>query len=147
MAACPDHAARLTEVAVEVAEVLHDEPAHHEIERAVPERETRVKVAAEEADRRGAGLPPGFRDHPCREVHARHRGPRGGQPERVAAGAAAEVEHGEAADLAGRLPDGGVFQGDKGIAVVVVDARPAVVALADVPERVGRRRVGHRRGI
>ena len=138
------HAARLAEERVEVPQVLQDEAAHHPVEGAVREGQPLVQVVDEEAHPLRSRLRPGLLHHARREVHRGHRGPGGGEPQRVPPGAAAEVEDGEPRDVAERLAHDRLLEADERVLLVVVDLGPAVVALLD-GRLLGLRRLGHGR--
>src|SRR2546426_1442447 len=113
-----------------IGDVLEDERAEHAVERGVGERERRGDVVEEEAHALGPRLRAGFREHRLREVDRGHARAREGEPDGVAAGAAADVEKVAAQNVTECPIDLGLLERQERVALGVVARSPAVVALA-----------------
>ena len=124
-----------TEESGQIAEMFEDQPAHHRIERCVPERQRIVQVVGDEAHIAGRDPRPGLLEHARRKIDRGDAGSRLGEPHGVPAGPATEVQHLPAAHAAERLADARLLEGRQRIDVVVVDLRPPVVAVAHPRER------------
>src|SRR5438093_2422871 len=83
----------------------------------------------EPADAVGARLAAGSREHPLGEIERRHARATLGQPDRVTAGAGANVEHGQARDLTERAIDLGLLELEEPVPHRVVRRGPTVVPL------------------
>jgi hypothetical protein len=130
MAARLQDPAHLAEERGQVPEVLHHQPADHPVERPRLEGEPFVEIMDDEADALRSRLPARLREHPLREVDRRHLGARGGQPERVSARPAPQVQHGQPGHIPDQLPHMRPFQGQQGVRVMVVDRRPPIIPLS-----------------
>jgi hypothetical protein len=127
----PQHAERLREEALQIAEVLQHQTAHHAVERSSRERQGLSKVVDDEAHGPGSRLSLCLCEHAGREVDRGDLGPLRCQPQRVSAGPTPEVEHLEPGHVTERLAQDRLLQRDEGVPIVIVDPGPAVVPAAD----------------
>src|SRR5262249_24597092 len=124
----PADAPHLAEQPAQVADVVQHQPEDDAVEGAAGERQRAGKVVEAEVHGLGPRLGPGALEHRLGEINRADAGAGGGEPQRVPAGATAEVEDRPPAHAAEQAIDPRLLQGDEWVLVLVVDLGPAVVA-------------------
>jgi hypothetical protein len=121
---------QLTEKALEIGNVIDDQITEHPVEHLVRKRQVRGEVVLQKANYIRPRLGTRTLQHRFRIIDGRHLSARASQSKRIAARAAADVGNRQRANVTEQVLDVRLFQQNKRVLFIVVDLRPAIVAVA-----------------
>jgi hypothetical protein len=118
--------------------MFQDEAAEHAIEGGGAQRQRVGKVVTHESNPLGTRLGSRASEHRLGEIESDDASAARREPDRMASGAAPDVDHGQPANVADERVDLGLFEGEKRVSVDVVVLGPQVVPFSRRKDERGR---------
>jgi hypothetical protein len=128
-----EYPADFREEMVQVLDVLEHECAHDAIKEAVLEWKTILDVVNNEPDGVGTRLAARPSEHSFGKVNSRSDRTGAREPQSVPSGSAAQVKDGKTPHRTQLLMNDRFLESRKRVRVIIVNARPAIVAAANCP--------------
>jgi hypothetical protein len=116
---------------IQILDMLEYESAHDSIEGTVLEWQTGLEIVKDKVHCAGPRLQARLRQHSFGDIKSGNDCPRAREPQRVASRSAAQIKDGNTPHGPQLRPHERFLEGNKRIRVLIVNQRPAIIAVAN----------------